>query len=705
MFDQELGRPAGGLTGATTTTERKPEPDTKPEQEPAAQPRPLAQRRSSPTEDRSGSSRVVRVLRAAAVAILVSTLVIVALANDLVPGPVAAGALVLLVLAIPTSAQLSRRILLAGCLFFGWIPLLYWWALPVGGLGRCALLLGVVAGLLAGWIAAGSSPRRRLKRLVPTFRVIDGLPLLAGLATAAMLWKWLQAKTGVSALSLMIPGWDNSAHYAMTHSIRLHGVTTQGLDAASGGQASSFDGYPQNFHASVASVMELLGDAGPGTAESEIVLYTQSVGLALVAAITMLCAGLCALPALRRRPAAAVPLVSIVGSAFVLGPGGSALHDGFPNFLLAAILVAAIPLITVPLHRPLNLWHVVALGGAVVGVAHGWAPLLLLALPGVLVTLLPWRRRRWVATRSTVLVTGLVVAATAGCLVFAAAILSNVPLEALTTAGGVSPPPLGLGLLFIMTCLAGCLLTGRSRSASSQTRTDGTASRTTWMATLPIIGLLGAVALAAYQLSSGGEVAYYFWKFVSALILASVVLLAACVVGLISRIPVQRGQRVRTVAIAAVLSIAATQVFGIAGPDLPSNTGPVPKAPGAEARGLSEQWIADPFLSANMIMVVDRLSAQFPGRPIFYIAAPTDGRNHPYSSAQWFLGLTDTWSFDAQATVPDAVLRGPSIGNAIAAAQRVLLANERNVVAVGPEIVEEVRRAVGPEYADRVVSW
>ncbi|MDT7707729.1 MAG: hypothetical protein QOG20_3336, partial [Pseudonocardiales bacterium] len=74
---------------------------------------------------------------------------------------------VLLVLLVPTSRDLCRRILLAGCLLLGWVPLLWWVPLPVGTTGRVAIGLAVLAAAVAGWVGAGRRPRLRMRALVP----------------------------------------------------------------------------------------------------------------------------------------------------------------------------------------------------------------------------------------------------------------------------------------------------------------------------------------------------------------------------------------------------------------------------------------------------------------------------------------------------------------------------------------------------------
>ncbi len=142
----------------------------------------------------------------------------------------------LAVLAVPTSRQLSRRILLSVCLAFGWITLLWWAPLPVGEIGRAILLLAALVGALGGGWVAGGPWRSRLRRLVPRCAVVDAYPPVLVLCTGWVLYPWLKPKPGAESLSLLMDGWDHSAHFSMFHMIRETGVTVDmASPPASGG--------------------------------------------------------------------------------------------------------------------------------------------------------------------------------------------------------------------------------------------------------------------------------------------------------------------------------------------------------------------------------------------------------------------------------------------------------------------------------------
>ena len=107
-------------------------------------------------------------------------------------GPLALVLAVVLLLAVPTGESLSRRIVLAGPLAIGWVPVLWWWHMPVGALGRVTILIAVLAEVLTGWCAAGLIPRQRARadddgrRRVATRRGTRCGSLPAAMASAAV---------------------------------------------------------------------------------------------------------------------------------------------------------------------------------------------------------------------------------------------------------------------------------------------------------------------------------------------------------------------------------------------------------------------------------------------------------------------------------------------------------------------------------------
>lgn len=73
-----------------------------------------------------------RVLEPAVAALTAAAVVLVGRLTHVWEGPAAILLLGGLLLAVPTSRELSRRLLLAGCMALGWVPLLWWGSLPLG---------------------------------------------------------------------------------------------------------------------------------------------------------------------------------------------------------------------------------------------------------------------------------------------------------------------------------------------------------------------------------------------------------------------------------------------------------------------------------------------------------------------------------------------------------------------------------------------
>ena len=307
----------------------------------------------------------------------------------------AAGVVVgtLLVLLVPTSRELPRRILLAGCLLLGWSQVLWWWPLAVGEPGRVTLGLAVLAGALAAWVGAAEHPAARARRLRPRLRPADialALPVGIGIACTA---PWLAAKTPTQTLGMLMGGWDNVAHFSMVHMIRRFGAVVSALPPPTPGATWQFASYPQGFHAVAAGVVELLIGPDDTWLGPELVAYTQAMALVVIAVATTVVAGFCALPAVRRRPVLALPVAAFVSAVFLLGPGSLAIGGGIANFAVACGLAVAVVLLAVPAARVVSPLTLAAIGGAVVGVATTWVLLLALAGPALLALILPLRRQ------------------------------------------------------------------------------------------------------------------------------------------------------------------------------------------------------------------------------------------------------------------------------------------------------------------------
>src|SRR6185436_4373886 len=99
-------------------------------------------------------SHTRRAARGLVVATLAWFAVLIGRRTGVLDGPVGVVFAVMLVLAVPTSRELPRRVLLGGCLVLGWTQVFWWWPLPVGSVGRVAILLAVLAAGIGAWVAS-----------------------------------------------------------------------------------------------------------------------------------------------------------------------------------------------------------------------------------------------------------------------------------------------------------------------------------------------------------------------------------------------------------------------------------------------------------------------------------------------------------------------------------------------------------------------
>ncbi len=601
-------------------------------------------------------------------------------------------------LAVPVSREASRRVLLTGCIVLGWLPLTWWFAWP-GQLGRAGVLLALLVAALVGWVAAGPDRRRRAALLVPRFRGVDVLPVLAALAAGWVVWPWLSVPTGGKALSLLLQGWDHSAHFDIVRLMREHGTVVSAIGSAPLGDTWSYGAYPQGFHAVAASLMELVAGPGAGPAADEVLTYARTLALMSVAGTALLAAGVVALPFVRRRPFAAVPAVCLVVGGFLLGPMGWVLHDGFPNFALATVLLASVPLIVLSLAQWPPTLHLVAIGGALVGIAHGWVPLLVMGLPAAVLLLVPWPRRGRVHGPRLRVLDLVVVVATALGIGVAVSMVANQPVtEVLTIAGAVTPLPawllVGPALLATVGCLAAVWplrpwRPWRQRSARTL--------RVVAAAVVPLAGLAGAVLIAAVQLRAGGELGYYFRKFAMAMALASIVLVAVAAVWAVPERPSWSRRPRRVWAVSALATLVASQAYGLTLPDgvLPGTS----PALGMRER-MSVAAATESALAADLWAAADARLA--PDRRHVYLAAA--GANSA-SAGQWYNAVAARWTDQSNELL--RVLLGPAQtpDERAAIATQVLRADAEAVVIVPPAERAGLSALVGPDLAPRIVSW
>lgn len=655
---------------------------------------------------RSRQAGRVRTLRGVLVGVTLIALVVVARQAGILRGQPALALMAVGCLAVPVSRQLSRRILVMGAVGLGWLPMLWWFPAPLPSFGRIGLILALLLGGLGAWVASGCSPRARLALLAPRLRFVDVLPVLAAIASTAVLKDIFAARTGSRVLTLLIPGYDNISHYAIVHLIRGSGMMTNATPWTTG-VATPYSSYPQGFHAAVVATMELLTSPSMGGADYELVLFAHALAIVVIVAVTSVVAGICALPRLRSRPVVAAPLVALVTAGFMVGPGGTALHDGFPNFVVACALVGMVVLLIIPLQRVISPVILAAIGGAIVGIAYSWALLLVLVLLALPALLLPLSRGRWVASRGQWLATAAIAVPVGVCLFAVLDVLSAIPLSTqLTVGGGVSQPD--IGTLIAMVCgSAGLTLVVYARARRAPKGATGrTDLRTAALALVPIGGTVAAAAIIVLQLRATAKIGYYFWKFAIGLELSCLVVLVGAVVALVTAWPTGSSRRFsRTIAVATggILVVAASQSFGYLGPPL-AHYGVVSGDSTTRMRESALETAKTPNPTGERLLAALHVQERDRSRSVVFLPYPNDTRTRPVLAGQWYLALTGTYTDRSRwAVLTLTALRSPR--SAASSATLILRHDPTALIVVGPAVLDSVRGAMDPAFRNRIVSW
>ena len=626
--------------------------------------------------------RAVWTSRAAAVlaAVIAATLVTVVRRAGWLGGVPGLAAVVALCLAFPTSRLLARRILIAGALAFGAAPVLWLWDLPVGATGRVTVLMALGAGALSAWVLwpGRGGVRARVRRLAPRLQRADLLPGLAAVGAGWATLPWLRVRTGPEALTVLLSGWDNSAHYAMVAMIRRFGVTTDRLTDVPP-EHWKFTDYPEGFHAFVAAIMETTGSTTVAAPAQEVIAFVRAEAWVVVIAATLLTAAIVALPWARRRPLAAVPVAAGVIAAFVIGPGGGAIAGGFANFVVAAALAACVPLLVVTMPRVAMPLHLAAVGSLLVAVAQSWVLLLVVAAPAALVLVLPPRRAAWRGTRAAWVLSGAIIVATLLGIVQVATVIATLdPATVLFTAGGFGQAEPGLMAAVCLAAVAMCLLADR-----------GSVTHVTWTALAPATGLAAVTLLGAFQLATDGQLSYYFWKALLGVELVAFVILGLAATRALRRrnlLPHGPGRRRTTVALLAC-TVAATQVLGF------------------ESRRVYTLAPMHTAIAEDLLDAATLADAAPGGRWTFVTPlSPTDGAVHPVLAQQWLLALTGRWTHEANDEAEDLTTMGSEVADLVRAATEALTRSPDAHVLVSPTDVDAVRAGVAPELSSRVVS-
>lgn len=612
----------------------------------------------------------------------------------LLDGPVGLLLAVGIVLAVPTSRLLSRRIVLAVPILFGWFPLVAWLHLPVGSLGSVTITLAVVAGVLGAWVARA---RGRLRLLVPRLALVDGVPLVTLVLAVYMLAPWLLAHTGESAVSMLVAGWDNVAHFDMTEMIRQHGTVVARIAQPDDG-TWAYAHYPQGYHAMTSAVMELLGSPVVGGPAFESVLYVHAFGVVFVAGLVAVGAGIAALPALRRHPWIALLGSGLMSVVVLFGPSAHVLVDGFPNFLYACILLCLVPLLVVATPRWTSIVPLLALSGALVGIAHSWALLLTMAAPMALVILLPLRRRLPSSWRHRAAIIGIGLASAVAVVLAVLTIEIQSIAAIMVIGGGISPR--GLAEKYIIAAWLGAALLALATVVRRPRR--GHVHRALWVSVGPLTGIAFTVWIMAVQTGHEGA-GYYFHKYVIAL-----ELLMATVAVVAGSLALAHTHRRSTFGLPASIALFATAglfmlgLFGAPTSGLAERTG-APLATGGVARETLFLRSGAPAPGVSDLLAAAQLTRETEGRSVYLPLGAVFV--HPGSIGQWNAALSGRWVDQVNKPIGTMLRFDVSSCDDPHWVYGILASDPDLTVIVPPACVDAVRAEVGDQEPYRVRTW
>lgn len=588
-----------------------------------------------PSPPRGGVSIFLRGVASAAMAVAV---VVSLRLNGMLTGGWAIALLLACLLALPLARTFAARTALSLSILLGVVPLLWWVPSGFGPLGRGTFILAAAAGVVA--FAVGLNG---IRRIIPQCQLLDAVPLLAAGLSVWGHFSLLSVQSYDKALSLLTMNWDNASHFDIFHMLRLSGRVIPLLGPAPDGSEWSFQDYPQGFHGMVAIIAELSVSKTAGTPAQELVTFANGSALVSVLVSAMVLAALSALPAFRRRPLVAVPVLTLVAAGWIFGPGASASLHGFANFFLAVGLASVAIVIAASADRPLRPAVLLALASCVVGVAHNWVLLEVLLVGALVMVLLPWDRQRWRATKATY-----VAAAAIACLGALGVVLALTQLAGVSTdavlygVGGVPIPDLGqLALIVFATAALATLVLSRSSRLSG-----AHLQRLRWSFSGLAAGLVLATVMAAAQLAKGGALTYYSHKLGIALFLAGLVSLALLVAAWLETLHRSQASAARRkspqsgVALTAstLAALAATQAFGFTFPL--AAEGLPPTSPSSVAMAKELEVLDAVPRSVEMLIAATNDRA---GKPAVYLTTrPTE--IDAILAKQWYDGLTGTYT-------------------------------------------------------------
>ncbi|QCO99149.1 hypothetical protein FCN77_17390 [Arthrobacter sp. 24S4-2] len=599
-----------------------------------------------------------------------------------------------LVLLLPTARYLSLRLLLNGLLAMGFAPLTWWVPERILGTDHGTLLMALSAGILSWWVLSARPGVPRLRRLMPKAEWIDAVPFLAGGLAASSLGTMLAVRSPLDALSLMTGKWDYQSHFNIYFMIRSHGGVIPTTALPSSGGTWGFSEYPQGFHALLATLADLIRPDHTAL-DAELVSYVNLQAVVCVLTVVLVTAGLCALPAVRRRPTAMAPVIAVAASAWIFGPGSLPVYDGFANFYLACGLATATVLALLNFGRRIPLWGLAGVGAGLVGIANNWV--LLISLVAVVCIGRFWHVLRrpggyapaWWRTAAVV------AAFTAAGVLLPVIQLSPLVQQSqqiLGLTGGIELPDFGIALAVIALVVA---LGFANTAVPAANASLGAERRGTALASFGLFVPIGlCLWLAVSQSASNGAVSYYFYKYLIAVVLFSWPVAVAAVASILpprsaSRVIAGNGRGL-TVAL-CVLALAATQFFGF------SVTGLADAGLPPTARAVTEMEKQAARLKAAPEYVARLLAAARQPQPEDSVYIVAQGTMDRVLAARWH------WTMRGRSTSKTTAL-SPAIGEiyknysrAPEIIARLLAEDPALTVIVDPELYEPVRQRLAEQ--------
>ncbi|MCX2746512.1 hypothetical protein OOZ51_01620 [Arthrobacter sp. MI7-26] len=634
--------------------------------------------------------------------VIVMGIVVVLRTTGLLQGTPALVLAAILLLLLPTARVLSQRILFNGLILAGLVPLTWWLPERMMGTDHGTLMLAALAGFIAWWIGSAKLPAQRVRRLVPRARWIDTIPFLSALLSALSLGTMLTIRSPLDALSILTSRWDYQSHFSIYYMIRRYGEVIPTIPQGTAGDTWGFAEYPQGFHALLATMSDLLRPSYTSV-DSELVGFISLQAACSVLTVLVVAAGLCALPAVRRRAAVMASGIAIAMAAWIYGPGSIPAYEGFANFYLACGMATATVLAVLTFQRRVPVIGVAVIAAGLVSICNNW--LLLVSLLTVVVVMRLWSvvrhrssysRRWWILSSACISVS---------VLGMALPIIQISPLieqtqRILDAQGGIAYPDFGLALMAIVLALV-LGLANRSlamRTGSLRLREERLdVSRASAGLFIPVAL---CIWLAVSQSVQTGAITYYFYKYLIALLLLAWPLAVAAGATLIPPAvpadgPIHR--RSPTLAL-CVLAITATQVFGFSIPGLQTVGLPATARPLTDMSGQQGRLQSTPAFVPRLLQ-----SARQP-QPESTIYIPGPGTVDPILAARWQWGMrgksssaTTDLSFDIVSIVKDYNQAPEVIG-------KVLTQNPTLYAIVDPELFEPVHQyLMDLGVADRLI--